>query len=193
MTNLCGLLHLRADHHARRVAQRHHWNIEGVAKLDEARRLVGAVGIDRAAEMMRVVGDQPERPTLNAQERRDHAHTEARAQFEHRSGVGQRIDDAADVISAQPVFRHRLPQQALIGAGPLVDPALEIGEILLRGGDAFGFVIDQNIDDAIGRLHRHRADVLGPEHAEAAAFDHRRAAHADVRGLIGDDDVATAE
>ena len=38
-----------------------------------------------------------------------------------------------------------------------------------------------------------RADLVGREHAEPAALDHRRAAHADVRVLGGDDDVAGAE
>jgi hypothetical protein len=32
----------------------------------------------------------------------------------------------------------------------------------------------------LARLHVDRPDFLGLEHAEAAAFDHRRAAHADV-------------
>ena len=36
-------------------------------------------------------------------------------------------------------------------------------------------------------------DLVGTEHAEAAAFDHRRAAHADVRVRGRDHDVAAAE
>ena len=36
-------------------------------------------------------------------------------------------------------------------------------------------------------------DRLGREHAEPATFDHRGAAHADVRALRGDDHVAAAE
>ena len=71
--------------------------------------------------------------------------------------------------------------------------ALKIRKILLGGFDRLGFVLDQNIDDAVGHLHLDRADFLGPEDAEAAAFDHRGAAHPDIRVLGRDHDVATSE
>ena len=76
---------------------------------------------------------------------------------------------------------------------PVAHASLEVGEVLLRGGDGFGLVFDGDIGDAVGGLHVHRADLLGEEDAEAAAFDHRRAAHADVRVGGGDDDVAAAQ
>ena len=63
----------------------------------------------------------------------------------------------------------------------------------MADGDRLGLVGDGDVDDAVRHLHRHRADLLGPEHAEAAALDHRRAAHADVRVRGRDDDVAAAE
>ena len=44
-----------------------------------------------------------------------------------------------------------------------------------------------------GPLHLDRADRRRLEHAEPAALDHRRAAHADVRVLGGDHHVAAAE
>ena len=50
-----------ADHEAGRVAEEQHRQLERVAQLEEARRLVGAVGVDRAAEVRGVVGDDPER------------------------------------------------------------------------------------------------------------------------------------
>ncbi len=50
----------RADHEAGRVAQEQHGQLERVAQLHEARRLVGAVGVDRAAQVGRIVGDHPE-------------------------------------------------------------------------------------------------------------------------------------
>ncbi len=59
--------------------------------------------------------------------------------------------------------------------------------------DRFGLVGDDDVDDTVGALHLDRADRRRLEHAEAAALDHRRAAHADVRVLRGDHDVATAE
>ncbi len=64
--------------------------VERVAQLHEARRLVAGVGVDRAAQVARVVGDQPERPALDAHQRGDDADAEVGPQFEHRALVGQR-------------------------------------------------------------------------------------------------------
>ena len=47
-----------------------HRDVEGVAQLHEARRLVGAVAVDRAAEVHRVVGDDADGPALDADEAR---------------------------------------------------------------------------------------------------------------------------
>ena len=66
-------------------------------------------------------------------------------------------------------------------------------EVLLGHGDRLGFVVDGDVDDAVGHLHVDRADLFGREHAEPAALDHRRAAHADVGVFGGDDHVAAAE
>ena len=71
--------------------------------------------------------------------------------------------------------------------------ALEVGEILLGDGDGLRLVLDRDVDHAVGHLHAHRADFLGREHAEIAALDHRRAAHADRRVLRRDHHVAAAE
>ena len=73
-----------------RVAQEQDRQVERVAELHEARRLVGAVAVDRAGEMRRVVGDDAERPALDARERGHHAGAEAAPQLEHRAGVGER-------------------------------------------------------------------------------------------------------
>ena len=81
-------------------------DIERVAQLHEARGLVGAVAIDRARQMHRIVRDQPERPTLDSDQRGDHPEAEVAAQFEHRAGIGQRLDDLAHIINAQPVLRN---------------------------------------------------------------------------------------
>lgn len=63
----------------------------------------------------------------------------------------------------------------------------------MRGSRRGLFVRDQNIDDAIRRLERHRSHFRRMIDAEAAAFDHRRSAHADRRILGGNDDVTAAE
>ena len=66
-------------------------------------------------------------------------------------------------------------------------------EIAPRRGDAFGLVGDEHVDHAGARLHIARADLLGLEDAETAAFDHRRPAHADRAVARRDDHVAAAE
>ena len=68
-----GLLGLGADHDPGRVAQEQDRQVVGVAQLQEAGGLVGAVGVDGAAEVGRVVGDDAERPALDPDERGDHA------------------------------------------------------------------------------------------------------------------------
>ena len=78
-------LGIGTDHEAGRVAQRERWQAEGVAQLHEARGLVGAVGVDRAAQVRRIVGDHAERPPFDAGERRHHAGAEAGAQLQHRA------------------------------------------------------------------------------------------------------------
>ena len=176
-----------------RVAEKEDRQVERVAELHEARGLVGAVAVDRAGEVERVVGDDAERAALDARQRGDHAGAEAAAQLEHRAAVGERLDDRAHVVDAQAVLRDDVAQPTLVGAVPVRERALEVREVLLRDAHRLGLVGDGDVDDAVGRLHGDRADLVGAEHAEAAAFDHRRAAHADVRVLRRDDDVAAAE
>ena len=73
---------------------------EGVAQLQEAGGLVGAVGVDRAAEVGGFVGDHAQRAPVDARERGDDAGAEAAAQLEHGALVEQGLDDRADVVDA---------------------------------------------------------------------------------------------
>src|SRR5947209_8795868 len=52
-SDLGGLLGLRPDHHARGVAEQQERQVEGVAELHEARRLVRAVAVDGAGQVAR--------------------------------------------------------------------------------------------------------------------------------------------
>jgi len=70
-------------------------------------------------------GNQPERFSLDADEGRDHADAKVPADFEHGALVGQQIDDGADIVDAQAIFRDRAPQQALVRRFPVGDPALK--------------------------------------------------------------------
>ena len=91
MADGAGLLGLGPDHEARRVAQEQDRQAERVAQLHEAGGLVGAIGVDRAAEMGRVVGDHAERAAvLGAGERGHDAGAEAAAQLEHVAEAARR-------------------------------------------------------------------------------------------------------
>lgn len=75
--------------------------------------------------MARVVGDQAERPALDAQQRGDQAGSELAPQFQHAVPVGQDLDRLADVVGTQAVLRHQVAQLALVGATPVGQRALE--------------------------------------------------------------------
>ena len=95
--------------------------------------------------------------------------------------VGERVDHLADVVDAQPVLGDDVAQAALVGAVPRRRAALEVRQVLLGRGDGLGLVVARAMSTTpLAHLHVDRADLLGAEHAEAAALDQRRAAHADV-------------
>ena len=188
-----GFLRLGTDHVAGRVAQIQQRHVMRVAKLHETRRFVRRVAVDRPPEMQGIVGDDPHRPSLDAQQGGNHAKAESRADLQHRVRVGQRADQRAHVIGAHAVLRHGMAQQALIGAVPVLHTPLEVGEVLPRHPGRRGLVRNSDVHHAVGHLDGHRPDFLRPVDAEAAALDHRRTGHADggVRGR--DDDIAAAK
>ena len=172
--------HVRPHHHAGGVAQHEDGDVEGVAELREAAELVGAGAVDGAAEVLVVVGDDADRVPLDADERRHHPDAELRPQLQHRAGVGQQLDHLAHLEGAQAVLRDHVAQQALVGALPLVDGALEVGEVLLRGGDRLVVVLDEDVHRAGRPQVLHGTDLLWQEQAQAAALDRGGAAHTDV-------------
>ncbi len=143
--------------------------------------------------MARIIGDAAERTAFDADQRGDNAGAERGAQFEHRIRVRQRVEDRAHVVAAQAVLGNRVAQVAWVFGLPGMCGALEVGQVAARGLDGGLLVVDHDIDHAIGRLHGNRPDFLGRVHAEPAAFDHGRAAHADGRAARGDDHIRAAE
>ena len=188
-----GAFDIWADHHSGRIDEHHDGNVEAVAELSEAAEFVRAGAVDRAAEVLVIVCDQPDGAPFDADQRGDDADAELGAQFQHRSGVGELLNHLADVEGALAVFRDRVAEQPLVDAFPIGDRALEVGEILLGGGDRFVLVIDEDVDTAGGAEVGHWADLFGGEESEPAAFDGGGAAHADVGVAGGDDAVGDAE
>ena len=191
--HLRGALRVRPHHESGRVAQAQDGKVERVAQLQEARRLVGGITVDRAAEVRGIVGEHAERPSLDPHQRGDDPRAELAAQLQHRVGVGQQLDERTHVVHLHPVLGDRVPEPPLVRALPAVDRAPEVGEVLLRDADRFRFVGDTDVDDTGRGRHVDRTDLLRFDAAEATAFDHRGARHAEVRVLGRDDGVAAPE
>ena len=109
---------LGSDHEPRRVAQEHDRQIERVAQLQEAGGLVGAVGVDRTAEMRGIVGDDARRPAFDPRQRGDHARRPTTSQLEHRPVSTHGVDHGAHVVHADAVLGNEVAKQPLVGAGP---------------------------------------------------------------------------
>ncbi len=187
------LLRLRPHHEPRGVAQGHQRQAEGFAQAHETCGLVPGRGVDGAAQHRRVVGQQAKGPAFDADQRGNQPRGELPAQLQHAVAVGQGLDDPADVVDPQAVFRNQMPQLTLVGAVPVLERPLEIAQVLFGHLHGLGFVGHQHVDHSVGALYRHRAHLFRGEAAQAAAFDHRRAGHADGGVPGGDDQVAAAE
>ena len=121
-----GLLDVRPDHDPGGIAERQQGNVVGLAQLHEPCGLVRCVAIDRAAQMRRIVGDDPHRSTLDPGQRDDHRQSEAAAQLEDRVLVGQRGDHRADIVDPETIFGDEVTQTALVGASPVGERPLEV-------------------------------------------------------------------
>jgi hypothetical protein len=108
--------------------------------------------------------------------------------------VEQRVDDLAHVVDPLAVGRDQIAQPdrivvAVVDAGCTT----EIRQIFLCCGHGGRLVRDADVDHAVSVLDVDRTDVFRVIDAEAAALDHRRAAHPDARVLGGDHYVAAPE
>jgi len=78
-----GALCPRADREARHVDERHQRQAVGVAQRQEMRTLVAGVGVEHAAQPLRLVGDEADRPAAQSREGRHQIAGEGRLQLEH--------------------------------------------------------------------------------------------------------------
>ena len=77
-----GVLDLRADHEAGHVLEEDERDVEGVAEVDEARRLVGGVVVEDPGQLLGLVGDDPDRLAAEAGEAGDQRLGELRLDVE---------------------------------------------------------------------------------------------------------------
>ena len=116
-----------------RVAQEQQRQVEGVAQLHEAGRLVGAVAVDGPAEVRRVVGDDADA----AGPRCGRARSPCRAPKSRRSSSTEPVsasvvDDRADVVDAQPVLGDQRCAAAAGRRSPTsASGALEVRQVAL--------------------------------------------------------------
>ena len=110
-------LRRRPHHEARRVAQEQHRQLERIAQLQKARRLVRRVRVDRATQVLRVVGHHAQRAAVDARQRRQHARAEAVAQLQHRALVEERLHDLSHVVDALALLGDQIAQDLLVGDG----------------------------------------------------------------------------
>ena len=74
-----------------------------------------------------------------------------RPQLQHRALVGEQLDQLADVVDPQAVLRDRAAQQALVGARPVGQRALEVGRgTAWRPRTASASSSTSDVDDAVG-------------------------------------------
>ena len=143
--------------------------------------------------MARIGGGDRDRMAAQPRQRGDHAEPELGAQLDHAVAIGQRADDSARVEHRLPARGNCVAQRALVIAARIGQRTLVPCQDAARLAHRNRFVVDQQIDAAGARNRVGRPHRLGCHHAQAAPFDHRRAAHADAGAARRDHIVAAAE
>ena len=110
--------------------------------------------------MLWIVGDQPERLSFDAHKGRDGADAEIAPHLQHGTCVAERIDHAAYVVHAYAIFRNQMAQRPLIDGRTRRAITLHIAKILLRRSDRCCFILDKNIDNAVGCLDADGTNII---------------------------------
>ena len=108
-----------ADREARRIDEHQDRNVVGVAQHEKAHDLVARVGIERAAFIERIVGDEADRLAVEPRKRGDGGFAEARFQLEVAFLVDDALQDFAHVVD----LRARLGKHAQDVANRVAEPA----------------------------------------------------------------------
>ena len=188
MADHAALLLARAGHEAGGVHEHDERQAEGVAGAHEAGGLGAGVGVEDAAEVPRLVGDDADGAALEAGEPADDVARPARRPLEQAAAVDQALDDVAHVIDAALVVGHGVggvervrlggaeARRAVAGVGRQVveQVAHEHRRVLVGGHDEVGdavAVVDLGAAEVGG------GDVLAHDvaHDGGAGEEHRRA------------------
>src|SRR5581483_6870958 len=140
-----GVLDLRADHEARHVLEEDERDVEGVAEVDEAGRLVGRVVLEDASELLGLIGDDPDRLAAEAGEAGDDRLRELRLDVEELAAVRDLADHVVHVVRVPRGLRddvEQLLRHAVLRIVRLADRRAllavrrEVGEVVLDHLDA---------------------------------------------------------
>ena len=126
-------LDLRADHEAGHVLDEHQRDRERVAQVHEARGLVGGVVVEDAAQLLGLVGDDPDRPSAEAREARDDRLRPLALDVEVLAVVDDPADHLVHVIRLAVGVRQHV-QQLLLAAVDRVGARAGSGQALRSSG-----------------------------------------------------------
>lgn len=105
---------------------------------------------------------------------------ESRTQHQYAAHVSDAFDDLAAIVDAQAILRDHMSQFERVGRRPGFRAPLKHREVVLCHRDGLGLVFHQDVNHAVGKLHRCGSNVLGFENSQAATLDHRWPRHADI-------------
>ena len=166
-----------------------------MAAAHEARSLLCGVGVDRAAQPARLIGDDADRPSLHARERADDVACPARRELEQLAAVDQVGRDVADVVDLARAARHvapgvarRLGPRHHVGrarTGARRQVAQQVAHEQRRGV----VVVGLEVRDAVGRLDARAAELVERHDLAHHLVDHSRAGQEHARLARHHDEV----
>ena len=169
---------------------------EGVAELDEAPQLLGAVGGHAAAVHHRIVRHHAHRVAVDPGEARDLGAPVARGELEERPAVHDGLEDAPHLVGAATLPRHP-GQELLLGtvAGVFAgatgrtfpDVRREVGQERADLPENVFFVAGDVVDDPVASLDLRAAQVFLRRRFPDRLSDESRASDEDLGRVLRHD------
>jgi hypothetical protein len=190
-----GALLAAAGQEAGRVHEHDERQAEEVARAHEARALLGRVGVEHAAQVRRLVGDDPHRTPVQAGEAADEVAGPARCDLEQLAGVDQARDDRPDVVDPALLggdgrvgqAGRRIDRRAQLRAR--ADPCREVVQQPAHEEGGVRVALGGEVADAVAVVHARTAEIGCGQLLAHDLPDHRRAGEEHGRRLGHDDEV----
>ena len=179
------------------VLEGHERDVERVAEPDEPRGLHRRVDVERAGQVRRLIGDDPDAAPAEPREPDDDVLGVVPMHFEERPVVGDRVDEVVHVVRLVRRRRHEASSASssrstrIGGLAPrrIVDVvARQVAEQLADQAQALAIVRDGEVRDAAGLVVRHRAaELLLRDFLVRDRLDHVGAGHEHVARALDHD------